>query len=80
MSTGLGLSEFLLSLLLSEGAMIAAALILIACIVVFIRCKGRRTLRTVCAVLGLCCAVYLLLMGILVYLSGATALRHRRGL
>ena len=57
MSTGLGLSEFLLSLLLSEGAMIAAALILIACIVVFIRCKGRRTLRTVCAVLGLCCAV-----------------------
>ena len=80
MSTGLGLSEFFLSLLLSEGTMIAAALILIACIVVFIRCKGRSTLRTVCAVLGLCCAVYLLLMGILVYLSGATALRHRQGL
>lgn len=80
MSTGLGLSEFLLSLLLSEGTMIAAAMILLVCIVVFVSCKKRRILRIVCAVLGLCCAVYLLLMGILVYLSGATALRHRQGL
>lgn len=59
MSTGLGLSEFLLSLLLSEGTMIAAAVILLVCIVVFVGCKKRRILRIVCAVLGLCCAVYL---------------------
>lgn len=39
MSTGLGLSEFLLSLLLSEGTMIAAAVILLVCIVVFVGCK-----------------------------------------
>lgn len=54
MSTGLGLSEFLLSLLLSEGTMIAAAVILLVCIVVFEGCKKRRILRIVCAVLGLC--------------------------
>ena len=44
MSTGLGLSEFLLSLLLSEGTMIAAAVILLVCIVVFVSCKKRRIL------------------------------------
>ena len=39
MSTGLSLSEFLLSLLLSEGTMIAAAVTLLVCIVVFEGCK-----------------------------------------
>ena len=80
MSTGLGLSEFLLSLLLSEGTMIAAAVILLVCIVVFVGCKKRRILRIVCAVLGLCCAVYLVLMGLMVYFSGASAAHHRQSL
>lgn len=80
MSTGLGLSEFLLSLLLSEGTMIAAAVILFVCIVVFVGCKKRRVLRIVCAVLGLCCAVYLVLMGLMVYFSGAAAAHHRQSL
>ena len=80
MSTGLGLSEFLLSLLLSEGTMIAAAMILLVCIVVFVSCKKRRILRIVCAVLGLCCEVYLVLMGLMVYFSGAAAAHHRQSL
>lgn len=80
MSTGLGLSEFLLSLLLSEGTMIAAAVTLLVCIVVFEGCKKRRILRIVCAVLGLCCAVYLVLMGLMVYFSGAAAAHHRQSL
>ena len=80
MSTGLGLSEFLLSLLLSEGTMIAAAVILLVCIVVFVGCKKHRILRIVCAVLGLCCAVYLVLMGLMVYFSGAAAAHHRQSL
>lgn len=80
MSTGLGLSEFLLSLLLSEGTMIAVAVILLVCIVVFVGCKKRRILRIVCAVLGLCCAVYLVLMGLMVYFSGAAAAHHRQSL
>lgn len=80
MSTGLGLSEFLLSLLLSEGTMIAAAVTLLVCIVVFVGCKKRRILRIVCAVLGLCCAVYLVLMGLMVYFSGASAAHHRQSL
>lgn len=80
MSTGLGLSEFLLSLLLSEGTMIAAAVILFVCIVVFVGCKKRRILRIVCAVLGLCCAVYLVLMGLMAYFSGAAAAHHRQSL
>lgn len=63
MSTGLGLSEFLL-----------------VCIVVFVGCKKRRILRIVCAVLGLCCAVYLVLMGLMVYFSGAAAAHHRQSL
>lgn len=80
MSTGLGLSEFLLSLLLSEGTMIAVAVILLVCIVVFVGCKKRRILRIVCTVLGLCCAVYLVLMGLMVYFSGAAAAHHRQSL
>lgn len=80
MSTGLGLSEFLLSLLLSEGTMIAAAVILLVCIVVFVSCKKSRILRIVCAVLGLCCAVYLVLMGLMVYFSGSAAAHHRQSL
>lgn len=80
MSTGLGLSEFLLSLLLSEGTMIAAAVTLLVCIVVFEGCKKRRILRIACAVLGLCCAVYLVLMGLMVYFSGAAAAHHRQSL
>ena len=49
----------LLTLYLSEGMMIFTALLLIASIIAFIKCKGRKALRTSCVVIGIYCILYL---------------------
>ena len=49
----------LLTLYLSEGMMIFTALLLIAAIIAFIKCKGRKALRTSCVVVGIYCILYL---------------------
>lgn len=49
----------LLTLYLSEGMMILTALLLVAAIIVFIKSKGRKNLRTSCVVVGGYCILYL---------------------
>lgn len=49
----------LLTLYLSEGMMIFTALLLIAAIIAFIKCKGRKALRISCVVVGIYCILYL---------------------
>ena len=49
----------LLTLYLSKGMMIFTALLLIAAIIAFIKCKGRKALRTSCVVVGIYCILYL---------------------
>ena len=49
----------LLTLYLSEGMMIFTALLLIAAIIAFIKCKGRKALRASCVVVGIYCILYL---------------------
>ena len=49
----------LLTLYLSEGMMIFTALLLITAIIVFVKGKGRKALRTSCVVVGIYCTLYL---------------------
>ena len=49
----------LLTLYLSEGMMILTALLLIAAIIAFVKCRGRKGLRIGCVVVGIYCIFYL---------------------
>ena len=49
----------LLSLYLSEGMMIFTALLLIVAIIVFVKSKGHRSLRSGCIVVAIYCILYL---------------------
>ena len=58
MSPGFAFDK-LLTLYLSEGMMVFTALLLIAAIIGFIKCKGRKSLRVGCVIVGIYCILYL---------------------
>ena len=54
-----GTFDSLLTLYLSEGMMVFTLLLLVAAIIVFVKSKGHRSLRTGCIVVGIYCILYL---------------------
>ena len=68
MSSGVGVFDSLLTLFLSEGAMIGTVLLLLGSAVVFVKSKGKKAVRVTCGVLMAYSVIYLALIAVMVCL------------
>lgn len=68
MSSGIGMFDTLLTLFLSEGAMIITAILLLCSIIVFFKSKGKKVIRLLSGVFIAYSIVYLALIAGMSYL------------
>lgn len=69
MSSGTLLMDSILTFILSETMMVIAALVLVGCIIALVKLRRKPCpLRTVCILLAVVCALYLIAIGVLVFL------------
>ena len=71
-SSVIGLFDALLTLYLSEGAMIATAILLLGSILVFFKSKGKKAVRLACGVFIAYSTVYLTLIAGLSFLFSSS--------
>ena len=68
MSSGVGVFDSLLTLFLSEGAMIGTTILLLCSVVVFVKSKGKKAIRLTCGVLMAYSIIYVALIAGLSFL------------